>query len=48
MLEAVLGAAVAISILFVLNRGRLTSGADHEVCWSCGQRNQHKLWCPNR
>jgi len=21
---------------------------DHEHCWSCGQRNQHKLWCPNR
>ena len=21
---------------------------DPEHCWSCGQRNQHKLWCPNR
>lgn len=19
-----------------------------ELCWSCGQRNAHKLWCPNR
>lgn len=19
-----------------------------ELCWSCGGRNYHKLWCPNR
>jgi hypothetical protein len=21
---------------------------DCDLCWSCGQRGQHKLWCPNR
>jgi hypothetical protein len=21
---------------------------DNDLCWSCGQRGQHKLWCPNR
>ena len=22
--------------------------SDHELCPSCGLRNQHKLWCPDR
>jgi len=24
------------------------AGSENELCWSCGLRNQHKLWCPNR
>jgi hypothetical protein len=28
--------------------GRRRVADDYEVCWSCGQRNQHKPWCPNR
>jgi hypothetical protein len=22
--------------------------SDGALCWSCGLRDQHKLWCPNR
>jgi hypothetical protein len=25
-----------------------TSKDDRELCWSCGLRAHHKLWCPNR
>jgi hypothetical protein len=24
------------------------AGGDNELCWSCGRRGEHKLWCPNR
>jgi hypothetical protein len=26
----------------------LPPAVENELCWSCGQRGQHKLWCPNR
>ncbi len=29
-------------------RAPLQLAGGTEVCWSCGQRNSHKLWCPNR
>jgi hypothetical protein len=48
MLKVVVGAAVTLSILFALGRGRSAGAGDHELCWSCGQRNNHKMWCPNR
>jgi hypothetical protein len=27
---------------------RPATSSESELCWSCEQRNQHKLWCPNR
>jgi hypothetical protein len=35
-------AVIALGIL------RPAPASEHEVCWSCGQRERHKLWCPNR
>jgi hypothetical protein len=29
-------------------RYRRRAADAHELCWSCGQRNHHKPWCPNR
>jgi hypothetical protein len=45
MLIATGGAALMTTIKFISS---IPTAVDHELCWSCGQRNQHKLWCPNR
>jgi len=45
MVIAAGGAALISTFKFISS---IPMGVDHELCWSCGQRNQHKLWCPNR
>jgi hypothetical protein len=46
---ATLIAALLFGSVFAVSwRTDQNTGLDHEYCWSCGQRNQHKLWCPNR
>jgi len=42
-------AALLFGSVFAVGwRATQNNEAGHEYCWSCGQRNQHKLWCPNR
>jgi anti-sigma factor RsiW len=50
VLGVLIGAAAAATFLFLLAvAGRSwTVDGDDELCWSCGLRNQPKLWCPNR
>jgi len=43
-----LGALLVGSVFAFSWRPIEDTGFDTAVCWSCGQRNQHKLWCPNR
>ena len=39
--------ATAGAILLAAIRSQPVGGEDG-LCWSCGQRGLHKLWCPNR
>jgi hypothetical protein len=40
---------IAVAYALLLAAIRLQpAGGDNELCWSCGLRAQHKLWCPNR
>lgn len=41
-------AAFVLGSVFALGWRSNSQRSDHELCWSCRQRNQHKLWCPNR
>gem|GEM_PF-6586674 len=43
-------AAFVLGAVYVLQpwQGIVNSGKDTDLCWSCGQRSTHKLWCPNR
>jgi len=46
---ATLIAALLFGSVFAFTwRAVQNTESDHELCWSCEQRNQHKLWCPNR
>jgi hypothetical protein len=41
----------ATGVVLLAGLGLLSTGVsrvDNELCWSCGQRASHKLWCPNR
>jgi hypothetical protein len=41
----------ATGVVRLAGLGWLSTGnsrIDNELCWSCGQRASHKLWCPNR
>jgi hypothetical protein len=42
--------ALLVLVLVVLDRlNAAVTTDDHEgLCWSCGQRNQHRWGCPNR
>jgi hypothetical protein len=42
-----MGLAVVTGGFVALLSNRIVP-SDHELCSSCGQRNQHKLWCANR
>ena len=50
--EPMVGPIVALTVFIValaLMRFLLRPAeSDPAVCWACGQRGQHKLWCPNR
>jgi hypothetical protein len=50
MLEAIFLIAATGALLMMAIRWQTSLGptGDSELCWSCGQRGQHKLWCPNR
>jgi hypothetical protein len=43
-------AAFILGAVYVLQpwHGIVNSRTDIDLCWSCGQRGTHKLWCPNR
>jgi hypothetical protein len=50
MLGNIFFIVAVVGVFLTLDRvqARFAPADDREVCWSCGMRNQHKLWCPNR
>jgi hypothetical protein len=41
-------AALAALLALLAWRPAAGSAGGPELCWSCGIRDDHKLWCPNR
>ena len=51
MVEALVFTAAFFVLAVVLDRWRAavqTADEQDELCWACGQRNQHHWGCPNR
>lgn len=50
-MSAVVGLVTAFVLAGVVALGLQLlpdSRVEAELCWSCGARDGHKLWCPNR